>query len=173
MAEIIIDGELVEFADLIKKVDRASPSHEDIRTLEEAMRDVPELAERLGNLMALVQSELIQKIVSGRSSQVAIAEKLNQQRVEFGYDESPIWERLIIDNILNCWLRLLWVEYQLGSFMGKPSVRFKEIQHWEQRLNAAQRRFLRACTSLARIRKMDLPPLQINIAQQQVNQVNQ
>lgn len=107
MAEIIIDGELVEFADLIKKVDRASPSREDIRTLEEAMRDVPELAERLGNLMALVQSELIQKIVSGRSSQVAIAEKLNQQRVEFGYDESPIWEQLIIDNILNCWLRLL------------------------------------------------------------------
>ena len=65
-----------------------------------------------------------------------------------------------------------WVELQLASFMGLPEVRFVEIQHWEKRLNAAQRRFLRACESLARIRKMKLPPMQINIAQQQVNQVN-
>lgn len=173
MAEIIIDGKLAEFADLLKRVDAEKPKRKDIRALEQAMRDVPELASCLGDLMAIVQSELIQKVVSGKSTQVAIVEKLNQQRLEFGYDESPIWEQLIIDNMLNCWLRLQWVEYRLASFMGKPNVRFCEIQHWEQRLNAAQRRFLRACTALARIRKMNLPPLQINIAQQQINQVKQ
>ncbi|MCA9925543.1 MAG: hypothetical protein KC421_24400 [Anaerolineales bacterium] len=173
MAEIIIDGELAKFSDLLKRVDKKSPSYEDIQALEEVMREAPELARLLGNLMAVVQSELIQKAVSPRSTQIAIAETLNQKRVEFAYDESPIWERLIIDNILNCWLRLQWVEHQLNNLIGKPNLRFVDIQHWENRLNASQRRFLRACETLARIRKMNLPPLQINIAQQQVNQVKQ
>jgi hypothetical protein len=37
-------------------------------------------------------------------------------------------------------------------------------QYWEKRLSAAQRRYLRACTTLARIRKMRLPAMQVNIA---------
>ena len=40
---------------------------------------------------------------------------------------------------------------------------------WEKRLSGAQRRYLRACETLAKIRKMQLPMVQVNIGQQQLN----
>jgi hypothetical protein len=43
--------------------------------------------------------------------------------------------------------------------------------YWERRLTAAQGRYLRACESLARVRRLSRPgaPLQVNIGGQQVN----
>ena len=48
------------------------------------------------------------------------------------------------------------------------------VDHWERRLSAAQRRYLRACESLARVRKLGrtTPALQLNIATHGGQQVN-
>ena len=45
-------------------------------------------------------------------------------------------------------------------------------QYWEKRLSAVQGRYLRALTTLARIRKMGLPAMQVNIATEGGQQVN-
>jgi hypothetical protein len=68
------------------------------------------------------------------------------------------------------WLRLAYVEYQYTSITDGDQL-IRRVDHWERRLNAAQRRFLRACSTLARIRKLNLPPIQVNIGQNQINQV--
>ena len=39
----------------------------------------------------------------------------------------------------------------------------------DRKLSAAQRRYLRACETLARVRKLRLPTLQVNIGEKQVN----
>ncbi|HEV8136372.1 MAG TPA: hypothetical protein VGP85_16955 [Pyrinomonadaceae bacterium] len=46
--------------------------------------------------------------------------------------------------------------------------------YWEKRLSAAQRRFTRACETLARVRKLsrNTPALQFNIATSGGQQVN-
>jgi len=51
-----------------------------------------------------------------------------------------------------------------GETFGLESGHF-----WDRRLSAAQRRHLRACETLARIRRMGIAALQVNIARQQVN----
>ena len=53
--------------------------------------------------------------------------------------------------------------------MHDEGVSFKDARHFERRLNGAHRRYLRAIETLARVRKMG-PALQINIADQQINQ---
>ncbi len=48
----------------------------------------------------------------------------------------------------------------------------KQGEYWEKRLSSAQRRYLRACETLARVRKLaQASPLQVNIGAQQVNGV--
>ncbi|HEV2763864.1 MAG TPA: hypothetical protein VGV38_12860 [Pyrinomonadaceae bacterium] len=37
------------------------------------------------------------------------------------------------------------------------SYRMPEGEHWDKRLSAAQRRFTRACESLAKVRRLALP----------------
>lgn len=83
-----------------------------------------------------------------------------------GYETAATLERLLIDEVVMTWLHLRKIQYSYHKTTAGQH-RFKEGRYWESRLSAAQRRHLRAVESLARVRKMQ--PLQINIAQQQVN----
>ena len=56
--------------------------------------------------------------------------------------------------------------------MGRSAVRFVEVEYWEKRLSASQRRYLRACETLARVRKITRTTMQINIAEEGSQQVN-
>ena len=60
------------------------------------------------------------------------------------------------------------------GFMGSGEVRMSVVDFWERRLSLAERRHLRACETLARVRKllMNGPVLQVNIASQGGQQVN-
>jgi len=52
--------------------------------------------------------------------------------------------------------------------MGKDRS-IKVIEFWERRLSMSQRRYLAACETLAKIRKMSVPALQLNIGDKQIN----
>jgi hypothetical protein len=63
-----------------------------------------------------------------------------------------------------------WLEYQINLGM-KGQISMSVVEFWERRLTMAQKRYLSACESLAKIRKMAIPPLQLNIGDKQVNVV--
>ena len=90
------------------------------------------------------------------------------------YEDSSVLEKVLIDNVIITWLRLQWMEYQLIGFMEQQEIRMSVIEYWEKRLSVAQSRHLRACETLARVRKllMNRPTLQVNIATQSGQQVN-
>jgi hypothetical protein len=92
---------------------------------------------------------------------------------DLGYAESSSLERLLIQQITLCWLNLNLTEYRLTNVM-KQSISFACGLYWEKRLTAAQRRFTRACETLARVRKLsrNTPALQFNIAAGGGQQVN-
>ena len=75
-------------------------------------------------------------------------------------------EKLLINNIVVSWLRLQWAEYRLILHMGQDEKGMPVVEFWEKRLNVAQHRFLRACETLEKIRKLSAknPTLQVNIA---------
>ena len=87
-----------------------------------------------------------------------------------GWEVAPPLERLLIEHVALCWLRVQCVEQRYAQIMAK-SITLEQGRYWESRLSASQRRYLRATETLARVRKLRLPPVQVNIGEKQVNVV--
>lgn len=128
------------------------------------------LADCIG-FAGLIQQALINKVVNQPTLAEAVLDEMTITRAGLGYDTAPTLERLLIENIENCALRLRWVEYQLSAHMSSNSSPGM-IALWEKRLSITQARFLRAVETLAKVRKLAVPALQFNIAQDGGQQVN-
>jgi hypothetical protein len=98
---------------------------------------------------------------------------LSNLRQELGYKNSPTLEKLVVEQVLLSWLRLSIYEHQYTS-LNKQGMTLTKAAFWEKRLSVAQRRFLRTCETLGRVRRLERnnPALQVNIATQDGKQVN-
>jgi len=85
-------------------------------------------------------------------------------------DATPL-ERLLIENVATTWLTWQITVYRYeGTVNGAQGCTLTKAKYWEDRVNAAQRRYLRAVETLARVRKIEHGiALQINIADKQIN----
>ena len=123
----------------------------------------------------LAESQALDTILngSGQGMRECWRQRLKAMRADLGYAESPSLERLLIQQVTLCWLNLNLTEYRHTNVM-KQSISLNQGMYWEKRLSAAQRRFTRACETLARVRKLsrNTPALQFNIATSGGQQVN-
>lgn len=109
---------------------------------------------------------------SGKVLEMGIKARLEVIRNEHGYESASPIEKLLIDQIALCWLRLYWSEIQFSQNT-ESSTSLKLILFYEKRLNFCQARLTRAIESLAKVRYLARRTpeiLQVNIG---VNQVNQ
>lgn len=168
------EGLATEFLEIVERCYVENPNKNDLKTLEKWVKDYPFLWSTVLDLAVSVRGALIDKVVSQEAGQIGIRANVKAMQEEMGYNIVPMVERLLIDNVINSWLRYQWAEYQLASFMGEPRVTFSEIEYWEKRLTATQRRYLRAIETLARVRKItrNTPMLQVNIATEGGQQIN-
>ena len=158
--------------DILTKTNKTRPEQSDVVALRTFLHDNPQLWQLTGNLGERVANRLVESL---NGAPALLSESLKagyeQLQKDLSVEGASALEKVLIQQIALSWLRLLIVEHRhAAATEGSYSIRVGE--HWEKRLDAAQRRFLRASESLARVRKMNLPPIQVNIAQQQVNQVN-
>jgi len=120
-----------------------------------------------GNLAAQARSILVGKAAG---SDVALREALLRKSEEIqaelaGPNPSPL-ERLLADRAVACWLFLSYCECMMAQGLGL-SLEAQEFH--QRRVNHAHRRYLSALRTLAQVRKLALPVLQVNIARRQVN----
>jgi hypothetical protein len=87
-------------------------------------------------------------------------------------NSTPV-ERLIIEQILLCWVRLASTEMSYTETIQEGGA-IEMAQFQEKRLNSAHKRYAQACETLARIRKLQRKsqPVQINIATAGGQQIN-
>lgn len=85
-------------------------------------------------------------------------------------DDGPL-ESLIIRQIVGAWVRLAYTEYAYNGALVAGNQTLAQADFWERRLTAAERRYLRSCETLARVRRLGVPAVQVNIAERQLNQV--
>lgn len=78
-------------------------------------------------------------------------QRLQALEKELGSDAAPILEQLLIQQTALCWLKLNLMELSYSSVM-KQSITLTLGMYWEKSLTAAQKRFARACETLARVR---------------------
>jgi len=153
-----------QLRDLLMEVEQGKT---DQAALERLFEEVPGLWRRadLANAVALRAID-----EGGESAGTRALARANYRGLkrELGYEQAGPLERTVIEHVALCWLRLLQVErgYTQAMVRGGP---IREGDYWERRLSAAQRRYLRACETLARIRKLGLPTVQVNIGEKQVN----
>lgn len=167
----VIADDRDEIYRLMKAVDKKRPDKKDVAALILALRQNPELWRSLGDMANNAATHLIDTMQAPQSLKLSLQQGWKYLQAELGAESATALEKLLIQQVVISWLRLNLVEYSYTT-IHQESITLARGDYWERRLNAAQRRFLRACSTLARVRKMDLPPIQVNIAQQQVNQVN-
>jgi hypothetical protein len=131
----------------------------------------PELNRKIVNLFGDVRNYAETAVISAVAGDNAMAEKAIYLKVDrltkelAGPDPSPI-ERLLAQRAAFCWL-VLW-RYEANLAQAKDlSSRREEFHH--RRIDAAHRRYLSSLRTLAQIRKLALPAVQVNIGRNQVN----
>lgn len=101
-------------------------------------------------------------------TKTAVLHKLDDLRVQLlAESESPI-ERLLVDRIAMTWLALAIAE---GIFYRSLAVGIDqhEDELHQKRVERAQKRHLAAIKTLAQVRKLGAPMVQVNIAEKQIN----
>jgi len=108
---------------------------------------------RIGNLATQVQTSIIARNFPQYSIGLAVAHHCADMFKELDYDDASAMERMLIEHIVLCWLRLHERELRYESVMtGEPS--FDQVEYYERRLSDAQRRFLRSVETLAKVKRL-------------------
>lgn len=163
------------FAELCQKTNVEKPRPADVKALAELLSDHSgmELWRRVVCVAQLAETTVIENASAVPALKECWKQRVQALKKELGYDEAPMLERLLIQQAALCWLKLNLVELNYSSVM-KQSITLTLGMYWEKRLSAAQKRFTRACESLAKVRRLTrgVPSMQVNIATNGGKQIN-
>ena len=163
-----------KFLALVKRVYVEKPKKKDLRRLQKYLDETPGLWRVVFDITEMVQKNTVKRMVEQEAMQISLEANISEMRHNLGFLNSSTLEQLLIEHIISTWLNYKWADYQIVTFMGKAGVRFKEIEFWERRLSMSQRRYLQACESLVKIRRLMArsPAVQVNIAGKGGQKVN-
>jgi hypothetical protein len=162
-----------EFLEVVNRAYKKKPNQKALDELRKWLRDYPELWRVVFDTARLIEDNFIKNMISEKASIIAMRKNANEIRRGLGYENASIMEQMLIDNVIISWLGVQWANFQLTVKMGKDES-IVILEFWERRLSAAQKRYLRASETLARVRRLmsARPAVQLNIATQSGQQVN-
>jgi hypothetical protein len=152
-------------AEINQLIQRAQHGDEQSLPVLRELLKQPEIMEACGNLAKHAENTLIRKF-SGKDLAVGegLRRKLDSLRTELsGRSPSPL-ERLLVERIVVCWLHLYHLE---AIYAGKDSMSLELAMYYQKSIDRAHRRYLTAIKTLAVVRRLALPAMQVNIAQKQ------
>jgi hypothetical protein len=163
-----------KLSELVKNTHKDKPKPEDLAELRRFFDEDPELWQATGNMATRTLDHLLRTYYS-QSAYVreCVSRRLKELREQLGYEESSPLERILVEQILVCWVNLYVLEINSATKLCESHSPETGL-YWDRRLTGAQRRFRRASESLARVRKLsrNTPALQFNIATSGGQQVN-
>jgi hypothetical protein len=136
--------------------------------VREIFETVPGIWDSYGDVATTAENCLID-VVAGRSvlTREGIRRTTTGMRAELaGPNASPL-ERLLVERVVACWL--LSHQADLAYARALKALAPKEIDLYQRRQDRAARQYLYALRSLAVVRRLLTPAVQVNLAQQQVN----
>ncbi len=163
-----------DFIQHLRKVEVDKPKPEDVNLLRAMLKRNPTYWQLAGDMMQQAQRQAIANVNFGKTKTLAtesLEEGMRRIREDLGYAKAPMLEKLLIGQVVTAWLRLGLCELKYSNNMGGNST-IPQADYWDRALNAAQRRYLRAIEALARVRRLKLPTLQVNVAQSGAKQMN-
>jgi hypothetical protein len=125
---------------------------DDVEDLAQAARR--SFVKRAGGDKNLLVQEVYDRKLTGLAQELA------------GPTPSPL-ERLLVERIVLCWLHLYYAEAMYVQHMQDLTLRQADFH--QQRISKAHSRYLSAIRTLAQVRRLGVPAMQVNIGAQQVN----
>lgn len=155
---------------MLALIDRAQSGDEQaMPALRQVLDLVPSLCEAMGAELGKTVENSISKSLGGPDDlafREAMKRKLAALREELeGPSPSPT-ERLLVDRVVACWLQIQEADLRYAH-SGNCSI--PQADYHLRRQDRAHKRFLSAMKTLATVRKLGLPVLQVNIGENQVN----
>jgi hypothetical protein len=131
--------------------------------LEQARRNAAHAGREL-----LVVCEDCAPRLTGRDllHKAALVRKLDLLKAELaGPNPTPL-ERLLVERVVACWLQVQDADMRYAQAKN-PSI--EQGDYYQRRMDRAHRRYLSAIRTLATVRKLALPVLQVNLVSAPVN----
>jgi hypothetical protein len=128
----------------------------------------PAAVDMLGGNLAQQAEQSFIRAASGEdlAFREALARKLELLRAELaGPDPTPV-ERLLVERIVACWLQVQDADIRYAQ---AKNLSIDWGEYYQRRMDRAHRRYLSALKTLALVRRLAVPVLQVNIARKQVN----
>jgi hypothetical protein len=137
-----------------------------LELLRKQLRDKPELARVLGDMAWQARQSRLNQILGDYSaSKLMVDEAMNGIAKQVaGENPSPL-EAILAERVAACWLDVQDHECRYAQ----QCETFKQQEWRSKMLDRAQQRYLSAIKTLAMIRKLPLPVVQVNIADKQIN----
>ena len=121
------------------------------------------MAETFGNVARTADLALAKSFFGDDlTAREATLEKMKKMRAELGGENPPPLEALLVDRVASCWLQVAQADYIATVNIGRPDQADNM-----RRQNGAHRRYLGALRTLAIVRKLALPNLQVNVGMNQ------
>jgi hypothetical protein len=122
-----------------------------------------------GDIAAHAERAVVELTSTSIRERAALARRLAQKRTELdGPTPSPI-EQVLVDRVVTCGLHVSVLEERFTKAIKEEDVTLQK--HLDRLLTSAHRRHLLAVNMLARVRRLVIPVVQLNMANQQVNLV--
>jgi hypothetical protein len=160
-----IPPELEEFHIFLKRAENGDEST--LPRLREVMRS-PEAVPLFGGDLARKAERALIENAAGKNLpfREALLRKLEMLRDELhGPKPSPV-ERLLVERVVACWLQ---VQEADARFAQGTNLSIEWGEYYQRKMDRAHKRYLSAIKTLALVRKLAVPVLQVNVAQKQVN----
>jgi hypothetical protein len=153
--------------ELRKLLDLAQKGDEKTLPAIHEMLKTPRWIEACGNLAKHAEDILIRKFApKDLAVSVGLRRKLEVMQDELAGPAPTPLERLLAERIAACWLHVYHLE---TIYAGKDSISLELGGYYQKSIDRAHLRYLSAIKTLATVRKLALPVLQVNIASKQVN----
>ena len=166
-AESNIESKRDELRKLLKRAERGD--HKALPAARALFHTDPGLWREIGDLAAQAEKALV-KVTAGENLlvQEAVERAMESLRSELaGPNPTPL-DRLLVDRVVACWLQVHYADAVYAQ--GMKDLTFNQGDYYQRRQDRAHRRYLSAIRSLAQVRRLLSPSIQVNIAKQQINQ---
>lgn len=154
--------------DLIKKTNVEDPAPGDVQALRAFLGEQPAIWREIGDTAASARDALL----AYASPQVIVQESIRLSAAELSTaltlpTDTPL-EKLAVTQCVLAHILHTTIQKRYATAYSRGLDGFQS-DFWEARLDTSQRRYLRSLEALARLRRLALPALQINIAETQTN----
>ncbi len=157
-------------ATMSKMLGRAEEGDKEaLSTLKELFDKNPRLWEEYGNLALQAELALVAMAAGDNHLQrEAMQRKLTAMKEDLAGPKPTPLDRLLAERVATCWFQVQYADAACAQ-MTNGGVTFEQGDYYQRRQDRAHRRYLSAVRTLAQVRRLLMPAMQVNIGARQVN----